>query len=101
MKSCWQDSNFRQKFQVALECAFRESAKHNPPSPLIFKDKGLKNIGHCMSIENLILDVNSVTVSCLIRHERLLQNTKCDKYDYKMRQLLQNATFIINCDAEH
>ena len=96
----------RFKFQAKIPscsgvCFQGEWQKYNPPSPPIFKGKGPKNIGHSMSIENLILDVNSVTVSCLIRHDRLLQNTKCDKYDYKMRQLLQNATFIINCDAEH
>ena len=51
--------------------------------------------------------VDSVTVSYLIRYDRLLQNEtdiiiKCDK----MRQLLQistillqNATFITNCDS--
>ena len=102
-----------------------------------------------MSIRNLILGVNSITVSYLIRYASLLQNatsfwlqnatevyykmgqvfyykirqkfitkcvrffitkcdsfiTKCDSY-YKMRrfyykipQLLQNATFIKNCDS--
>ena len=63
------------------------------------KDEGLKNIGHSMSIRNLIFGVNSVTVSYLIRYESLLQNatdviTKWDsyfitKYD---RSLLQNAS---------
>ena len=80
-----------------------------------------------MSITKLIFDVNSATVSNLIRYDSLLQNaidviTKCDsyfitKYDrsllqnaseffykmlhfyYKMRQLLQNATFIKNCNS--
>ena len=72
----------------------------------------VKDIGNSMSIGNLILGVNSVTVSYLIRYDSLLQNvtdiiakcdsyfiTKCNSYYklqrfcYKMRQLLQNATF--------
>ena len=80
-----------------------------------------------MSIGNLILGVNSVTVSYLTHHDSLLQNpvdiiTKCDSYFinkmrqlfyykmpqvyYKMRQLLQiakillqNATVTTKCDA--
>ena len=70
-----------------------------------------------MNIGNLILDVNSITVSYLIHYDSLLQNasgfslqnatvllqnvtvttncnsfiTKCDSY-YKMRRLLQTAT---------
>ena len=70
-----------------------------------------------MNIGNLILDVNSITVSYLIYYDSLLQNasgfllqnatvllqnvtvttncnnfiTKCDSY-YKMRRLLQTAT---------
>ena len=47
-----------------------------PPSPPLSKDETLKDIGHIVSIGNLILDVNSDT--------------------YYMRQLLQNATFITN-----
>ena len=66
----------------------------------------LKDIGNSMSIGNLILGVNSVTVSYLIRYDSLLQNatdvitkcdsfiTKCDSY-YKMRQLIQNATILL------
>ena len=38
-----------------------------------------------MSLINLILDGNSVTVSYLIRYDNLLQ--KCDIYYYKIRQL--------------
>ena len=92
-------------------------------SPPLSKDEGLTDIGHSMSIGNLILGVNSVTVSYLIHYDSLLQNatdiitkcdsyciTKCDKmcqvFYYKMRQLLQiatillqSATFIINCDS--
>ena len=92
-----------------------------------------------MSIGNLILGVNIVTVSYLIQHDSSLQVvtdfitkcdsyfvTKCDKFItkgvtffitkcvsfitkcgiyyklgrfyYTMRQLLQNVTFIINCN---
>ena len=47
-----------------------------PPSPPLSKDETLKDIGHIVSIGNLILDVNSDS--------------------YYMRQLLQNATFITN-----
>ena len=69
-----------------------------------------------MSIRNLILGVNSATVSYLIHYNSLLQNAteiyykmrqvfyyKMRQFYYKMRQLLQiatillqNATFIIN-----
>ena len=52
-----------------------------------------------MSITNLILGVNSVTVSYLIHCGRLLQNaidiiTKCDSYFVAKcdRSLLQNAS---------
>ena len=52
-----------------------------------------------MSIRSLILGVNSVTVSYLIRYDSLLQNaidiiTKCDSYfDTKCdRSLFQNAS---------
>ena len=66
-----------------------------------------------MSIKNLILVFNSVTVSYFICYNSLLQNatdviTKCDsyfitKYDRSLLQntlgfLLQNATVITNCD---
>ena len=82
-----------------------------PFTPLC-KDKGLRDIGHIMSIENLILGVNSVVVSYLIRYDSLLQNatdiitkcdskfiTKCENFVKKMRHLLQNSTFITNCDS--
>ena len=75
------------------------------------KDEGLKNIGHSMSIINLVFGVSSITVSYFIRFDSFLQNatdvitkcvrffitkcnsfiTKCDSY-YKMRRLLQIAT---------
>ena len=70
-----------------------------PPSPPLSKDEGLKNIGHSMRIRNLIFAVNSVTISDLIRYDRLLQNatdviTKCDSYFITKcdRSLLQNAS---------
>ena len=66
-----------------------------------------------MSIGNLILDVNSGTVSYLILYDSLLQNatdinTKCNSYfitkcnrsllETASGFLLQNATVITNCD---
>ena len=55
-----------------------------PPSPQLSKDEGLRDIGHSMSIGNLILSVSSVTVSYLIHYDSLLQSatdiiTKCDR----------------------
>ena len=94
-------------------CTQGEWQKYTPPSPLLSKDEGLRGIGHSMSIENLILGVNSVTVSYLIHYHSLLQNatdiiTKYDSYfitkcDRSLLQnasglLLQNATVITNCD---
>ena len=38
------------------------------------KDEGLRAIGHMMSIGNLILGVNSVTISYLIHYDSLIQN---------------------------
>ena len=81
-----------------------------------------------MSIGKVILCINNVTVSYLIHYERLLQNAtdiitkkstaillqnaaevyytmrqffyyKMRQFYYKMRQLLQNAMFITNCDS--
>ena len=66
-----------------------------------------------MSIGNLILSANSVTVSCFIHYDSLLQNAtdvikKCDSYfvtkwDRSLLQnasgfLLQNAALIAKCD---
>ena len=56
-----------------------------PPTP-ISKDEALKDIGHNMSIGNLILVVNSITVSYLICYNSLLQNATAT--------LLQNATEV-------
>ena len=46
-----------------------------PPLPLLSKDEGLKDSGHIINIGNLVLGVNSVTVSYLIDYESFLQNT--------------------------
>ena len=94
--------------------------KYTRLSPPLSKDEGLKGIWHSMSIGNLIFGVNSVTVSYLIRYDRLLQTAtdiiaKCDSYfitkcgrslllnasGFLLQNatvLLQNETFIINCD---
>ena len=45
-----------------------------PLSPSLSKDEKLREIGHSMSIGNLILGVNSATVSYLIHYDNLLQN---------------------------
>ena len=73
-----------------------------PPFPLLSKDKGLRDIGHIMSIRNLSLGVNAVVVSYLILYDSLLQNatnitTKCDsKFITKCeRRLLQNASGLL------
>ena len=60
-------------------------------------------MGHSMSIGNLILGVNSVTISYLINYDSLLQNatdiiTKCDSYFITKCDrsfLLQNATVLL------
>ena len=111
------------KFQAKIPsrsgvCLQGEWQKYAPPSPPLSKDEALKNIGHSMSIRNLIFGVSSVSVSYLIRYDSLLQNatdvitkrdsyvttkchsfiTKCDSYYkmrrfyHKMRRLLQIAT---------
>ena len=87
-------------------CFQGEWQEYTPPFPPLFKDKGLRGIGHSMSIGNLILGINSVTVLYLIHHENLLQNatsivtncdsfiTKMDSY-YKLRRIYyKNATDI-------
>ena len=94
-----------------------------PPSPPLPKGEGIRDIGHSITIANLFLGINSVTVSYFIHCDSLLQNasdiiTKCDSYfitkfdrsllqntsgfyyktrqfDYKMRLLLQNATILL------
>ena len=90
-------------------CVQGEWQKWTPPSPPSSKDDRLKDIGYSTSIRNLILGVNSVTVSYLIRYDSLLKNgidiiTKCDSYFITKcdRSLLQNASgffFITKCDS--
>ena len=65
----------------------QESDENTPvvPTPLS-KDEGLKDIGINMNIRNLILVVNSVTVSYLIRYNSFLQNATAI--------LLENATEV-------
>ena len=79
---------------------------------MLSKNEGQKDIEHSMSIENLILGINSVTVSYLIRYDSLLQNAAdiITKYERSILQnesgfllqnttvLLQNATVITNSD---
>ena len=93
--------------------------KIHPSSPPLFKIEVLRDIGHSMSIRNLILGVNSVTISYLINYDSLLQMrqilqnaraillyvmrqkfiTKCVGFLWKNASvLLQNATVITNCD---
>ena len=120
------------KFQAKIPshsgvCFQEEWQKYTPSFPPLSKNEGLKNIGHIMSIRNLIFGVNSVTVSDLIGYDSLLQNatdvitkcvrffitkcdrfitkcddciTKCDSY-YKMRRLLQLATVHSFSDTWH
>ena len=105
------------KFQAKIPscsgvCVQGEWHKYTPPSSPLSKDEGLKNIGHSMSIRNLIFGVSSVTVSDLIPYDSLLQNatdviTKCDSYFITKRDrsllqnalgfFLQNATVITKC----
>ena len=88
----------------------RESDKNTPvPPPPLPKDEGLKDIGHSMSIGNLILGADSVTVSYLthlICYDSLLQNIFCNTCRIR-HVLIQNATevyykyvrlFITKCD---
>ena len=85
-------------------------------SPPLSKDEELRDIGHSMSMGNLIWGANSVTVSYLIHYDTLLQNAtaillqnakevyykkrqvfyyKMRQFYYKMRQLLQIATILL------
>ena len=113
------------KFQAKIPsysgvCIQGERQKYTPPSAQPSKVEGLRNIGHSISIGNLILGVNSVTASYLTHYNSLLQNstdiiTKCDSYfvtkcgrsllqnatGFLLQNatvLLQNATVIANCD---
>ena len=79
--------------------------KIHPFSLPFSEDEGLRDIGHSMSIGNLILGVNSVTLSYLIHYDSLLQNAtdiiaKCGSYFITNcdRSLLQNtSSFITSC----
>ena len=77
-----------------------------PPSPPLPKGEGIRDIGHSITIANLFLGINSVTVSYFIHCDSLLQNasdiiTKCDSYFITKfdRSLLQNATVTTKCDG--
>ena len=109
-------------------CVQGEWQKYTLPFLPLSKDKGLQDIEHSMSIRNLILGVNSVTISYFIRYDILLKNatdviTKCNIYlitkcyrsilqkvwGYLLQNatvllqnvtvLLQNATGITKCDV--
>ena len=88
-------------FQAKILSCFGECQwgwqKYIFPSPPLFKDKGLKDIGHRMSIGNVILVVSGVTVRCLIRYDTLLRNVSdiIKKYD---SYFIRNVTFITNCN---
>ena len=100
MKFSQHGSYFRGKFQGPLQYYFRENYKrYTLPSTPLSKDKGLKYIGHNISIGNRILGVNSATVSYLICVDSLLHNAtdiiaKCDSYFITKgsRSLLQNSS---------
>ena len=103
------------KFQAKITCCFGvrvpwEWQKYTPPYPLLSKDEGLSNIGHSISIGNVILGVDSVIFDSLWQFI-----TKCGCYfiikcDRSLLQnasgfllqdttvVLQNATGITNCD---
>ena len=79
------------------------------PLPPLSKYEGLKKAWHNMSIGNLSLGINSVTVSYLIRYDSLLQNATAillqhatkvyykmhQAFYYKMRQLSQIAMILL------
>ena len=100
------------KFQAKIPTCFgvyvqEEWQKYTRPSLPLSKDEGMKDIGHSMNIRNLILGVNSVTVSYFIRCESLLQNikdiiTKCNFYFITKckRTLLQNASGFLLQNAK-
>ena len=69
-------------------------------SPPLSKDEELREIGHIMSIGNLILGVSSATVSYLIHCDSFLQNGT--EVYYKMRQLFyykMRRRFITKYDS--
>ena len=97
------------KFQAKITCCFGvrvpwEWQKYTPPYPLLSKDEGLSNIGHSISIGNVILSVDSVIFDSLwqfitkcvrffiTRYDSCI--TKCNRY-YKLRWLYYKIfTFI-------
>ena len=86
------------KFQVKIGvCVQRERQKYTHSSRSLSNDEGLKNIGHSMSVRNLIFGVNSVMVSDLILWQFI---TKCNTCYYKMWQLSyykKQQKFITKC----
>ena len=85
-------------------CAHGEWQKYTNPSPRLSKDEGLRHIGHSISIGNLILGFNSVTVSYLIHCGILLQNATAILLQNATEVnapgfLLQNTTVITNWDS--
>ena len=98
-------SNFTLKPFLSIRSRGRV-AETPPVSPPLSKDKKLRKIGHSMSIGNLILGVNSATVSYLIHYDSLSQCgscfiIKCDtSLLYKMRSVFYYKTcqvFITKC----
>ena len=84
------------KFKVKISscsgvCVKEDWQKYTLPSSPLSKVEGLRNIGHSMSIGNLILGVNSLKVSYLIHYDDLLQHATAF--------LLKNATDITKCDS--
>ena len=78
---------------------------NTPLLPLLSsKDEELRDIGNSMRIRNLMLGLNSVTVSVLICYDTLSQNatdiiTKCDSYFVtKCNRSLCIRFFITKCD---
>ena len=92
------------KFQAKIPsrsgvCVKREWQKYTTPSPALSKDEKderLRGIGHNISMGNLVMGFYSVTVTWFIKTV-----TKCDRYYYKMWQLIYYKTwqkFITKCE---
>ena len=87
-------------------CVQAQRQKYTPPSPPLSKVEELRDIRYSLSIGNLILGANSVTVSYLIHYYSLLQNVadiiaKCDSYIITKCEisLLQNASSFLSQDT--
>ena len=65
---------FQKKIGSRSGVFFQGEWEKYPSLPPLSKDEVLKDIGHIMSIGNLTLNVNSVTISYLIHYHSLLQN---------------------------